>query len=100
MVTSDNCANRPDDWFIDSAATSHMTFNRDILLDYEEFEEPKEVSLGDDYSISSIGAGKARLPFIDENGSQKNLKLERVLYVPDIAKNLLSVPCMTSFGYV
>ena len=31
MVTSDNCTNRPEDWFIDSAATSHMTFNRDIL---------------------------------------------------------------------
>ena len=35
------------------------------------------------------------LPFVDENGVQRNLRLERVVYVPDIAKNLLSVPTMT-----
>ena len=36
-----------DDWFVDSAATSHMTFDKQILFDYEEFQEPSKVYLGD-----------------------------------------------------
>ena len=53
------------------------------------------VSLGDDYNILSVGQGKLRLPFIDENGTLKHLALDRVLYVPELAKNLLSVRYMT-----
>ena len=96
MVTSNSSTHQSHDWYIDSAATSHMTFNRNILVDYVEFEKPKEVSLGDNHNISALGTGKVRLPFIDENGCTKNLSSDRVMYIPEIAKNLLSVPSMTS----
>ena len=97
MVSSDERKNTQCDqsWYIDSAATSHMTFNNDNLFDYTEYKKPRTVSLGDDYYISSVGDGKLRLPIIDENGCLRHLALNRVLYVPNLAKNLLSVRVMT-----
>ena len=95
MVSSSSNSRTTDDWFIDSAASSHMSFNKALLSDYHEYKKPEMVSLGDDYSIPAVGQGKLRLPFIDENGTHKHLALDRVLYVPDLAKNLLSVRYMT-----
>ena len=95
VVSSGKAESSSDDWFVDSAASSHMTFNMDLFIEYEPYSEPEMVSLGDNYSIPSVGRGKIRLPFVDENGIQRHLALDRVLYVPDLAKNLLSVRYMT-----
>ena len=88
------------DWFIDSAATSHMTFNKENLFDFIEYKQPTPVYLGNDFVISAVGYGKVRLPTVDENGVHKNIALQSVLYVPQLAKNLLSVKAMTNMGAV
>ena len=100
LMTSDYSSSTHDEWFIDSAASSHMTFSQDHYEDnYEEYEHPKEIFLGNDASIFAIGEGKVRLPFTDKN-KVRYLALEQVLYVPELAKNLLSVPTMTKKGAV
>ena len=84
-----------DQWYIDSAATRHMTFNKDALLDFRYFspEEQSDVYLGDDSAVSAVGEGKIRLPVNGPNG--KHIALENVAYVPGLAKNLLSVSTIT-----
>ena len=39
---------------------------------------------------TGIGQGKIRHPFVDENWIQRHLALDRVLFVPDLVRNLLS----------
>ena len=41
VMKGDDC------WIIDSGASQHMTSNRDLLINYQEFSEPAPVVLGD-----------------------------------------------------
>ena len=90
--------NRSGEWYIDSAATRHMTYDRNILMDFRPYtaeERAKSrVHLGDDSIISAVGEGKVRLPTSSSvNGTF--LALQSVAFVPELTKNLLSVPAMT-----
>ena len=97
---------KPEDsscWYIDSAATRHMTFDKSILIDFKLFTESErensKVRLGNDYVIPAIGEGKVRLATTyDRNG--QHLALEKVAYVPQPTKNLLSEGMMTVQKYV
>ena len=90
----------PDDevkreWCVDSGASQHMTYDKDTLSNMELFDEPKPVYLGDKSVVLSHGQGQTRLQ-TGSNGSC--LTLRTVLYVPKLAKNLLSVRSMTKHG--
>ena len=89
------------EWYIDSAATRHMTYDKSILIDFRWFSEEEKlmskVKLGNDYIIPAVGEGKVRLATSsDENG--QFLALQKVAYVPRLTKNLLSVSMMTDNG--
>ena len=84
-------------WFIDSGATKHMTYEKDLIKDYIEYSQPTEIFLGDDTAIMALGEGKVTLEFYD-GSTVLTMGLYNVLYVPEISKNLLSVPAMTQKG--
>ena len=84
-----------EEWYIDSAASSHMTFNKDVLHDYEEYEKPSNVFLGDNTHIPALGQGKVDFKTSDNVGNKSDLNLKPVLHVPDLAKNLISVRSIT-----
>ena len=88
--------NRSNEWFIDSAATQHMTNYRSILENYMEYDQPKDIYLGDSTVIYALGEGKVRLPTV--NSINNDLDLHKVLFVPKVTKNLLSVPVMALMG--
>ena len=84
------------DWFIDSGATRHMTYQRDAFIDFKEFTEPKGVALGDNAVITVVGSGTVRLPIFDcRESSAIHVSLRNVLIVPELKKNLISVPTIT-----
>ncbi|CAB4021584.1 Retrovirus-related Pol poly from transposon TNT 1-94, partial [Paramuricea clavata] len=85
-------------WFIDSGATKHMTFQRHLIVDYVKYKQPSKIYLGDNRVIKAYGEGKVRLQCYDESGVVVALVLNKVLYVPEITKNLLSVSAMTQMG--
>ena len=89
--------NRSDEWFIDSAATKHMTNNRSMLEDFIEYQQPKNIYLGDSTVIHALGEGKVRLPTVNSSHDVV-LDLHKVLFVPKLTKNLLSVPAMALMG--
>ncbi len=83
-----------DKWYIDSAATKHMTHNKNLLVDYVKYDTPTEIYLGDNAVIHAEGEGMVKLPTGGDTSCC--LDLHKVLYVPKLAKNLLSVPTMAS----
>ena len=44
-------------WIVDSGASSHMTQTRQFLVDYEGFDKPQKVYLGDGRTVEAFGRG-------------------------------------------
>ena len=75
------------EWFIDSAATKHMTNKKSILENYVQYQEPKSIYLGDSTVILAHGEGKVKLPTVNST-REIVLDLHQVLFVPKLTKNL------------
>ena len=76
---------RSNEWFIDSAATKHMTNDRNALLNYVEYEQPTKIYLGDSTVIHALGEGEVRLPTVNIVRDVTHdivLNLHKVLFVP------------------
>ena len=84
-------------WIIDSGATQHMTYERNQLTEYVEFNKPCMVNLGDNRSILAYGKGTYHI-IADLGDSHQPIGLRDVLYLPDLDKNLLSVRAMVKLG--
>ena len=97
LNSSTTCRNRVIRWYIDSGATKHMTFEKDLIVDFYEYEQPSKIYLGGNRAIEAFGEGKVNLSCYDESHAVA-LTLNKVLYVPNLSKNLLSVPAMTQMG--
>ena len=84
-------------WLVDSGATQHMVGDQAMLEDFVLFEKPHEVRLAADCEpIYGIGEGCIRKVKLE--GGEVLVNLEKVLCVPDLADNLLSVNSMTMHG--
>ena len=81
-------------WIIDSGATSHMTHERDLLMNYTSFSDPKEVMVGDGEHIEAEGKG-----WLFIRGDIKPRVVKDVLYVPKMPVNLFSVKAALKQGY-
>lgn len=76
-------------WNTDSEATAHMTPHLHWLRDYKPFKVP--IKLADDTVIFSSGVGSILFkPFVNSLQTQ-SLLFTRVLHVPQLQSNLLSV---------
>lgn len=80
------------DWCIDSGATSHMTSDRSIFVEYEDFKSTVGTAKNN-ISLNVIGRGKVVCPI---NGV--NTIFEGVLHIPELSSNLLSPGKLSSAG--
>ena len=67
-VKTDDCLNSDCQWIIDSGASRHMSYEKDIFHAYKSFEVPETVGLGDGRSVQAFGSGQIRLKMILEDG--------------------------------
>ena len=89
--------NKCQKWFIDSAATKHMTYDKGILVDYVQYKQPTNIYLGDNTVINAMGEGRVKLRSTSSDRDVV-LELHKVLFVPELKTNLLSVPAMALMG--
>ena len=85
-------------WVVDSGASSHMTRQKEPLIDYVEFKQPEKIGLGDGTIVEAVGVGNLRVNMLFKEGSPKRSVFYRVLYVPKLACNLFSVRAATAKG--
>ena len=85
-------------WLIDSGASSHMTWNPDLLIDYQQFTTPEKVGLGDGRTVDALGVGNVRLEMKFKVSKSQKSVLYKVLFVPQLACNLFSVRASASKG--
>jgi hypothetical protein len=82
-------------WLIDSGASRHMIGLRNHLTHFVEKETHLRVVLGDDAKYNVRGFG----PSTFQLDSNMQLKLEEVLYVPRMKRNLVSISALENKGY-
>lgn len=68
-----------------------MTFQRDSLREYREFENPEPVQLGDGRTVNALGTGKVKMISQLIRGRKVTGWMTDVLYVPKLASNLFSI---------
>jgi hypothetical protein len=84
-------------WLVDSGATSHMTWNRDLFTTLLEIEPPTLVTIANGTSIPCRGVGSIELrqdiPLVPDV-----ITIQNVRYMPDLNTNLLSVSKLEDRG--
>ena len=48
-------------WVIDLGASSHMTKEKHVLTNFQEFEEPENVALGEGRVVKALGSGRVQM---------------------------------------
>jgi len=79
-----------------STASAHMCWMRGCFDDYHT-TTGRSVTMGDKGSVATAGVGTVVLYVID-HGKTRKIKLEKVLHVPTIGFNLMSVGMMEERG--
>ena len=80
-----------DDWIVDSGATTHMCNDRSMFSELKQLSPSEKVTLGDGSSLDVAGEGTVDMDMIMSDGSRRGCALKKVLYVPELAYNLVSV---------
>ena len=83
-------------WFIDSGASSHMTFDICHFIKFSSIQ-PDYVEVGEKSNVLAVGQGTVIVSII-VNGKHRKCLLSNVSHVPDLACNLLSVSTMDAKG--
>lgn len=87
------------DWNTDTGATAHMTPHRHWFASYTPLRVP--IRLADESIVYSAGVGSVYFVPIVSGLKRRAIELKRVLHVPDLRNNLLSVFHLTTReGYI
>lgn len=89
-------ADSRDIWLLDSGASKYMSFQRSWFNNFVEINE--SVCLGDNSTCKVKGRGTIHIQKY-VNGTWTDGRIDNVLYVPDLKKNLLSMGVITQKGY-
>ena len=85
-------------WVIDSGATRHMTYSRDVFTEFIKLKVPRVVKTASGALIHGTGIGKVSIQVFIDKVQTQTLALSEVLYVPQLAGNLISVPQLQDKG--
>lgn len=84
-------------WIIDTGASSHMTYDRDEYIEYQELEEARVIRFAGSQKGFGVGIGKVKIIAI-VNGYKKEETLNDVLHVPGLRRKLFSLSAAMKRG--
>jgi hypothetical protein len=77
-------------WYADSTAIDHMTSDLDKLNMQEKYHGQEQIHTADGSGMHIVHIDKPIIP-----ASTLNIHLNKILHVPSISKNLVSIHCLT-----
>lgn len=89
-------------WVIDSGATAHMSNNRSIFPErLESTLTSIKVANGKEIKCNGIADIKmnVEMPYVNSEKIMNNIKLNEVMFVPEISENLVSVRRLVEKGF-
>ena len=91
LTTNALVAKSRNEWIVDSGATSHMCNNSSMFTELSQLGSKEKVTLGDGTSLDVAGEGTVEMHMLLSDGSKRGCALKKVLYVPALAYNLVSI---------
>lgn len=85
-------------WLVDSGASHHMTYQKELFCEYERLSTPKVVMIGDGRHLNALGIGKIKLMAFDGE-EYVSCSINNVLHVPKLKINLFSVGSVVCNGF-
>jgi len=73
-----------------------MTKENHVLTNFQEFEEPENVALGDGRVVKAMGSGRLQMNMLFLGTEAKKAVLYDVLYAPKLTCNLFSLRAAVS----
>ena len=86
-------------WYLDSAASRHLCKDRKLFQRVNKLRYPKSVKVGDGSTVKANYEGTIKLK-VRSGSKVSKVKMVKVLYVPDLKYNLLSVSQATKCGKI
>ena len=65
-------------------ASSHITWDKNVLTSYKELDKVQKVSVGDGQTLDALGVGEVHVNMQFKVSQPKGCVLYQVLYVPDL----------------
>lgn len=85
-------------WLLDSGATSHSASEINLFCEIDlNYRERVKVANGQ--VVDAVGRGTIQLKLTNKSGKITNVKMENVLYVPELKGNFISVGKLTKNGF-
>lgn len=88
----------PGAWTVDSGCTCHMTNDREFFTEFQN-DIFTDVTLADGKKTKSTGCGNGVIFGMNDKGKRIAIKMENVLYVPDLEGGLISVRKLAMKGF-
>jgi len=79
-------------WAIDSGASHHICKDRSKFVKFKEKIYPSHITVANAGECKILGGGIVEERMIQVDWSIRIAKIENVLYIPSMKKNLLSIP--------
>lgn len=89
--------NNSSEWYIDSGATMHMTRHQNLLQN-ENSPPIKQIKVANNKTLSVSSSGNVTLNTLNGENRSNVILFTNVLYVPELAVNLISVHQITENG--
>ena len=84
-------------WLVDSGASAHMTQHRSLFRSYRPLSVKKRIYTANNSFILALGEGTVPI-VVSANGKSTEVTLQKVLYVPQLAGNLISTTALIDQG--
>ena len=95
VVTECNLIQNSAQWWLDTGATRHICSDKSVFSTYTKLDQDEKLYMGNS-SVSMVeGKGTVTLNFT----SGKTIRLNDVLHVPEIRKNLISGSMLSKKGF-
>ena len=85
-------------WIVDSGCSKHMSFVKSDFVYYKEFAMPLDVRLADKSLVKAVGFGSVQIYLSEEKGREVPIEIEKVLFVPELQKRLISISQIAGKG--
>lgn len=86
------------DWIVDSGATCHISYGRDAFMEFNANQREK-TAVANGHEVIAEGKGTIVLNFLSDQNVLKKVRMNNVLFVPEIGGNIISVRRLAERGF-
>ena len=85
-------------WIVDSGCSKHMSFVKSDFVNYKQFVMPLDIRLADKRLVKAVGFGSVQIYLSEEKVREVPIEIEKVLFVPELQKRLISISQIAGKG--